>query len=354
MGTAARRTPRPEPHVETDRRDATASEAEIARARRTDGVAADRPGKLPAAAWIAVAQRVKLQVKELHLPLLAAGVAFRLLLAFVPALVAGLSVWGLAADPDALADRIADLASQLPEEGGALAGDLLMDLTDQAGGQLGWALLATLAVTLWSTGSGVIGLIDGSSAAYGEADTRSAVRRRLLGLVGGVAGLVVLAVVVMVATAAPQVAANLGAGETVETVVSWARWPLLIVILIAILLTIYLVGPDRHRARWRWALPGAAIGAAIWTLASAGFGVYVTRLADLDDTYGPLAGLIVLMLWVFLSSFAILLGAVVNAELERQTAVDTTAGAPEPTGERGAIVADELPVTYRPQQFGDR
>lgn len=331
-----------------------ASDAEVARARRTDGVAAERPGTLPAGAWVAVAQRVKLQVKELHLPLLAAGVAFRILLALTPALVAGLSIWGLAADPDALADRITELTSQIPEEGGALVGTILTDLTDQAGGRLGWALLATLAVTLWSTGSGVLGLVDGSSAAYGEADTRSLVRRRVLGLVGGVVGLVVLSVVVVLATAAPRLVAAGGADDVVVTVVTWARWPLLVVALVGVLLTIYLVGPDRPRARWRWALPGAVIGAVSWTVATVGFGVYVSRLADLDDTYGPLAGVIVVMLWVFLSSFAVLLGAVINAELERQTAVDTTAGEDAPLGERGAVVADELPVTYQPQQFGDR
>lgn len=337
-----------------DRHPGGASDTEVARARRTVGVSADRPARLPAGAWVAVAQRVKIQSKELHLPLLAAGVAFRILLALTPALVAGLSIWGLAADPDALADRIADLASQLPEEGGALAESVLTNLTDQAGGQLGWTLLATLVVTLWSTGSGVLGLMDGSSAAYGEAEKRSFLRRRALGLLGGVVGLVVLSVVVVLATAAPRLVAATGADDAVVTAVSWARWPLLVAALVGVLLTIYLVGPDRPRARWRWALPGASIGAVSWTLATVGFGVYVSRLADLDDTYGPLAGVIVVMLWVFLSSFAILLGAVVNAELERQTAVDTTVGPDMPIGERGAVVADELPVTYHPQQFGDR
>jgi membrane protein len=331
-----------------------ASEGEIARARRTAGSGATSPGRLPFKGWVAVWQRVKLQSKERHLPLLAAGVAFRLLLAVAPALIAAISIWGLVADPDALADQITQLAEQLPEEGGALAETMLTNLTDNAGGQLGWALLVTVVVMLWSTGSGVLGLIDGCSAAYGEADTRGFLRRRGVGLVGGLAGILVLFVIVVVATALPQLVAALGGDDALVQLATWLRWPVLLVLLVGLLLLLYLVGPDRTRARWRWALPGAVLGALTWTVASIGFGIYVSQFADLDDTYGPLAGVIIVMLWTFLSAFAVLLGAVVNAELERQTAVDTTAGPERPAGERGAVVADELPSTYRPQQFDGR
>lgn len=335
-------------------REAAVGDGEIVRARRTDGAAAERPTQVPFAGWVAVAQRAKLQVKERHLPLLAAGVAFRILLAVAPALVAATSVWGLAADPDQLADRIEELADALPEEGGALASSVLESLTDPASGQLGWALLITLAITLWSTGSGVLGLLDGSSAAYGEADTRGFLRRRSVGILGAVAGLTTLTVVVVLGTAAERVVEGAGAGEGVVAATAWLRWPALLLLLTGVLLVLYRVGPDRPGARWRWLWPGAVTGAVTWALATAGFGLYVSRMADLDDTYGPLAGVIVVMLWTFLSAFAVLLGAVVNAELERQTAVDTTHGEPQQLGERGAAVADELPSTYAPQQFGDR
>jgi membrane protein len=124
----------------------------------------------------------------------------------------------------------------------------------------------------------------------------------------------------------------------------------LLVILVVVLLVLFRYGPDRARPRLRWVLPGAIAGALAWTLASVGFGVYVSRLADFDDTYGPLAGIVIAMLWAYLSAFAVLFGALLNAELERQTAVDTTSGPPVPIGERGAVVADELPSTYDPKQ----
>jgi membrane protein len=327
-----------------------ASPEEVARARRVVGADVDRPRRFPRDAWAAIVQRGKLQLRELHLPLLAAGVAFRVLLAVAPAIVAAISVWGLAADPDVLAAQIQQLAGQLPEEGGRFAASLLTGLTDRATGQLGGALLVTLLATLWSTSSGALGLIDGVAATYGETDTRSVWRRRGIALAAGVAGLVLLVVVVVVVTSLPQLLSGAGVDDEVARWAAWLRWPALLVVLVLVLLVTFRYGPDRARPRWRWVLPGAVLGALVWTVASIGFGVYVTRVANLDDTYGPLAGIVVAMLWAYLSAFAVLLGALLNAELERQTALDTTTGPPAPMGERGAVVADELPATYDPQQ----
>jgi membrane protein len=329
-----------------------ASREEVARARRSAGVDADRPRRFPRDAWAAIGQRAKLQVRELHLPLLAAGVAFRVLLAVAPAVVAAISIWGLAADPEALAAQIQQLAEQLPEEGGQFAASVLTGLTDRATGQLGGALLVTLVATLWSTSSGALGLIDGVAATYGQADTRSVWRRRGVALAAGVTGLVLLIAIVVLATSLPQLLSGLGVDDEVARWAGWLRWPALWLVLVLILLVLFRYGPDRARPRWRWVLPGAVLGALVWTVASVGFGVYVSEFADFDDTYGPLAGIVIAMLWAYLSAFAVLLGALLNAELERQTAVDTTKGPDRPMGERDAVVADELPTTYDPQQAG--
>ena len=131
-------------------------------------------------------------------------------------------------------------------------------------------------------------------------------------------------------------------GTAARWTVTIARWPVLGISLVLGLAVLYRVGPDRADARWRWVSPGAILAAVIWLLASVGFSIYSSAFGSYNETYGTLAGVVVTMLWLQISAAAILLGAELNAELERQTGEDTTAGPPEPIGERGAVAADTV------------
>jgi membrane protein len=323
------------------------------RARRMDGASAASVRELPRPAWVAIGQRVQLQLKELRLPLLAAGVAFRLLLAAVPALIAAITLWGIAADPQTLVQRIQDLAATLPESGGAFVQEQLTALTDRAGGQLGTALAVSLAVALWSAASGMLGLVDGCSAAYGEVDTRSFLRRRGLALAMTLGGLVLGLLTILGSAALPALVDASDLGDTAARVAVAARWPVLGLLTFVAIAAVYRYGPDRRRAKLRWLWLGAAVATVLWLVGSALFGVYVERFGDFDATYGSLAGVVIVMLWVFLSSFAVLLGALLNAEVERQTQVDTTTGPERPIGTRDAQRADGSPGSYAPQQLED-
>jgi membrane protein len=324
-----------------------------ARARRMDGASAASVRELPREAWAAIGQRVKLQLKEQRVPLLAAGVAFRLLLAAVPALLAAITLWGIAADPQTLVQRIQDLAAALPESGGAFVEEQLTSLTDRAGGQLGTALAVSLAAALWSAASGMLGLVDGCSAAYGEVDGRSFLRRRGLALAMTFGGLVLGLLTILGSAVLPALVSASDLGDTAARVAVAARWPVLGLVIFAAIAAVYRYGPDRRRARLRWLWLGAAVATVLWLVGSALFGVYVERFGDFDATYGSLAGVVIVMLWVFLSSFAVLLGALLNAEVERQTLVDTTTGPERPIGARDAQRADGSPAGYAPQQLED-
>ena len=126
-----------------------------------------------------------------------------------------------------------------------------------------------------------------------------------------------------------------------------ARWVVLAVLVLVALGLVYRLGPDRANPRWRWVSPGAVVALVLWLLGSVGFSYYVDNFGKYNQTYGALAAVIILLLWLFLSAFAVLLGAEFNAETERQTAADTTTGPERPPGQRGAEVAHDIADSAR-------
>jgi len=120
------------------------------------------------------------------------------------------------------------------------------------------------------------------------------------------------------------------------------RWPLLAILVLFLLAIFYRYGPCRRVAKWRWVSVGSLFATAVWLLASAGFSLYVSNFAHYDRMYGSLGAVIILLLWLYISFYIVLLGAEINAELELQTLVDTTSGAPRPIGKRGAFVAGHV------------
>jgi membrane protein len=120
------------------------------------------------------------------------------------------------------------------------------------------------------------------------------------------------------------------------------RWGLLVLLVIVALATIYRIGPDRDAPKIRWVSTGSVVAAVLWIIGSVGFSLYVNNFGSYNKTYGALAGVVVLLLWLYLTSYIVLLGAEINAESERQTARDTTRGEPAPMGRRRAVAADEV------------
>ena len=310
---------------------------------RRPGVGASEPWEIPAAGWKQVLVRTKDEIKEDRVGLMAAGVAFYAMLAIFPALIAAITVWGLVSDPQQIQQTIGGFTGALPEGAATLLENQISQIASASDSALGWALAASLAGAVWSASSGTKGLMNAINAAYDEAETRGFLKVRGLALlltVGGVFfGLLVLGLIAVL----PGVLAALDLGSTFERVLGWARWPILAAALVGGLAVMYRSAPDRDRPEWSWLSWGAVVALVIWLLASAGFSWYVTSFGSFGETYGSIAGVIVLMLWFFLTAFAVLLGAELNAEMERQTNRDTTRGDPRPMGRRGASVADAGP-----------
>jgi membrane protein len=307
------------------------------------GADAGTPSDIPRSGWKQVLVRTKDEIKGDRVGLMAAGVAFYVMLALVPTLIAAVTIWGLVSDPQQIQQTVGGVSSQLPNGAADLLQQQMSRIAQNSSSALGWTLVASVAAALWSASSGTKGLMNAVNAAYDEDESRGflEVRGTALALTVGLIffGLIVLALIAVV----PAILTSIGLGTTAETVIRWGRWPLLAAALIVGLAVIYRYAPDRDHPEWNWLSWGAGVAVVIWLVASAAFAWYVNSFGSYSETYGSLAGVIVLMLWLFLSSFAILIGAELNAEMEHQTGRDTTRGEPEPMGQRGAHVADTTP-----------
>jgi membrane protein len=311
------------------------------RAAEVPGIDAERPREIPRAGWWQVIKRAWAEAKADQVPLLAAGVAFFGFLSLFPAIVAAVLAYGLIADPVQIRNQAEDLAAALPASGRDLLLQQIDALTSTPGRSLGIGVAIAVVTALWSASGGVGYLITAVNLAYDEEETRGFIRRKLLAL-----GMT-LGAVVFVLLAVTLFAAGAAIGEDLPTPVrialTAARLILALLLITVALAVTYRVGPARDAPRLRWVSVGAAVATVIWLAASIGFSIYVETFGNYAKTYGSLAAVIVLLLWLWLTAYAVLLGAEINAESEQQTVRDTTKGEPRPLGQRRAVKADSIP-----------
>jgi membrane protein len=316
----------------------TTSPAEVA--DRGRGRRAERPQQIPPKGWKEIALRLKTEIKQDQVPLLAAGVAFYALLSLFPAIIAAVSIYGLVADPTTVRDQLAKLTQTLSPETAKLVGEQLRQVTAGAGGALGLATVLGILIALWSASSGMKALVTGVNLAYDETETRKFLKLR------GLALLLTLGAMVLMGVALGLIVAFPALTNDWPTLLRWAasvlRWLLLAALLIVGLAVLYRYAPDRDQPKWSWVSWGSGIATLLWVLASIGFSIYATFFGNYNKTYGTLAGVIILMFWLFLTALVVLVGAELNTEMELQTAKDTTAGPERPLGERQAHAADHV------------
>ena len=300
---------------------------------------AARPSDLSRGGVLAALKRVRGEIKGDGVLRLAAAVAFYLALSLVPLAVVAVSLFGLVADPQQVTDTLSSLAA-LPGGVADLVLEPARDAASAGTGSLGFALVAGLATGLWTASAGTKALMEAIGIAYDQPEGRGfvALRGTALGLT--VVLLAFLGGAVVTVALAEGLAASLGLAAWVGQVL---RFPVLLLGIAVLLAVLYRFGPDRADARWRWLTPGAVVASVLWLVLTGAFTFYVDSFGSYDESYGSLAGVVVLLLWLQLSVASFLLGAEVNAELERQTAADTTTGPAAPMGQRGAVPADYPP-----------
>ena len=295
----------------------------VAVAARTEkGCGAAAPSGILARGWRGVLRRTVLRVFEGRLLGEAAAVAFYALLALFPAMAALIWLCGLLADPEAAASGCGTRRfGALPAGAAEVAGELLGRLAARPSGGSGFGTgAAMLVAALWGGTAAAAQLFGALNAAYGERESRGPLRLYAAALLFALgAGLFVVLALAAVAVPA-ALGAQAGPGSDLETALRLGRWPVLCVAVSLVLAVTYRHGPSRACPRWRWVSWGGALAALAWLLASAAFSLYVERVGGYGRIYGSLGAVVGLMTWAWLSSAAVLVGAALNAELEREAA----------------------------------
>ncbi|ATU94964.1 ribonuclease (plasmid) [Phyllobacterium zundukense] len=274
--------------------------------------------------------------------LIAAGATFYLLLALFPALTAFVSVYGFLADRATVAGNTSLLIGILPIDSVNLIRLQLEALAAQDTKVLSLGFFIGLSVALWSANNGIKAIFEALNVAYSENESRSFLKLNVVSFVFTFSGIFFGIILITTLGIIPRLLTLFGLDGWNAALVSLARWPLTAVVVAGAISVIYRFGPDREHAKWRWLSWGAVLATLVWMITSAGFTFYLTNFADYNATYGALGAVAGLMVWTWISVIVLILGAELNAELEHQTAIDTTTGDPLPMGERGATVADTL------------
>ena len=307
------------------------------------GRSAEKPTDLPARGWRDIAWRIYEGVQNDRVLLVAAGVTYYGLLALFPATAAIVSLYGLFADASSINEHLRLISGFLPEGALQVIGDQVKRIASQAQTTLGFTFLGTLALSLWGANAGTKSIFDALNIIYDEREKRGFIKLTLCSLaftLGAIAlALVSLAGIVVV----PVVLSFLGVSQKSGAgLLTLLRWPVLYFIVLLGLACLYRYGPSRTHPQWRWVTWGSAITGGIWIVGSLLLSWYVSHFGTYNATYGSLGAVIGFMIWMWLSTIIVLVGGEINAEMEHQTAKDTTEGYKKPMGARGAKMADEM------------
>ena len=289
--------------------------------------------------WKATLKRTLKEFKDDRAQMISAGMAFYWFLAVFPGLLAAVGVFGMVnAGPDATRTITKAIRTTLPGDAAEVLSGAL-DRPPSGGASLVTALVG-VALALWSASAGMVALQNGMDVAYDVPleQERKFVKKRIyaLLLMGATAVLGGIATVFVVfgQPLGEALRDDLPLGDAFVVVWTVIRWVLGIAALAVLFATYYYLGPNWESPTWKWLSPGGLLGALIWLLSSLGFSFYVSSFGSYAETYGSLAGVVVLLLWLFLTALAVVLGGELNAELERQSAMRAGQAAPqEPEGD---------------------
>lgn len=311
------------------------------------GRMAGSPLQMPWLGWKEVLLRFSGNVIENRVMSLGGAVAFFTLLSLVPALSLFITVYRYFTDPLTIAAQLEVVTTVFPAAARELIGEQAMRLAGQPTSTLSVTFLVSFLVAAWSANAAVKALFDALNIIYREREKRSFLKLNAVSLMTTVSGVVLLMSALIVIASVPVVSALFPAAFELDRLLRLFRWPAFFVVATLSIACLYWVGPSRHPARFVWVMPGAVAAALLWMGASFLFSWYVGTLGNYTATYGSLATVVVFMTWLWLSATVVLAGAEFNAELEHQTARDTTIGEEKPVGRRGATLADTLPRPSR-------
>jgi membrane protein len=318
-------------------------ELEFKRAREQGrGRHAAHPLQIPWAGWKDILWRTYAEMQSDRLLSIAGGVAFFVLLAIFPAITALVSAYGLFFNASTIANNLSLLQDIVPANVLSIVHEQAERIAANSGGALSVGIVVGILVSLWSAMSGVKAMIDALNVIYEQREERNFFKLNLAALAFTLGGFATFLLAIAAVIVLPLVLAPIGLGSAAGTLTRFGRWPVLLLVLLTGLAVLYRYGPDRRVARWQWVSVGSVFAAVTWIIASYLFSWYLASFANYNATYGSLGAVVGLMMWLWISTIVVLLGAELNAEIEHQTARDSTVGNDKPLGERGAVMADTV------------
>lgn len=269
--------------------------------------------------WKTILKRTALEVRHDKLTTVAGGVTFQALLSIFPTLAAFVSLYGLFFDVSDVSRQLAHMSRVMPPGVVDLIGDQMLRLATARSSDLSFALGLSLIIAVWSANAGMGAMFVGLNAAYGLAERRAWWKRTLITLACTTTGLGVLIILAAVTAALP---AWLQANSLQIAGLPWLvlSWIMVLAAITTALAGLYRFGPSHVAPAWRTYWPGAVAAAFIWIGGSVAFSAYVGQFGHYEKTYGSLGAIIGFMVWIWFSALAILAGAELNAEIERQAA----------------------------------
>lgn len=316
---------------------------------------AQSPADIPPRGWKNIAKDTWKEAGEDNLDIVGAGVAFYVFSAFVPLLTALVLGYGLFANPETVARHIQTLAQALPQGAAQIITDQLANMTQSAGTTTGFALLIAIALAVWGASKGAGAIMTALNVAYDVEESRGFVKRTLMRLALTAGAILVLAAAVLAISGVQLVEQLLPSlGGFTHFLIQAALFALAAITLVVMLAALYRYGPNRPDAEWRWITPGSIVAAAVWLIATLGFGFYVANFGSYNATYGSLGAVIVFLTWLYLSAYIILLGAEMNGVIEervgQQKVQEQSSEGPAPRNISGGKTAAAGSATGRPTE----
>jgi membrane protein len=304
------------------------------------GRSAEDPAEIPKAGWKDILIRTWKEFGDDQIAMICAGVTFYTLLAIFPGVAAFVAFYGLLSDVADAQRHLQTLAVILPGGVISLIGDQMIRAAQARADGLSFAALGGLALSIWSANGAMKAAMTGLNVAYDEREKRGFIEKTATSLAFTLGALAFILGVVGVLATQAGLEASQGRGAAIAFAA--VAWPVVLLALVAGIALLYRYGPSRDHVQWRWISWGSAIVALSWVATSFLFSTYVANFGRFDRTYGPLGAVVGFMMWTWISSMVVLLGAELNSEIEHQTAKDTTTGVPRPLGLRGAVMADTI------------
>jgi membrane protein len=313
----------------------------------------DSPWKYGLSDWWSVIKRTIKEANHDNVSVIAAGVAFFSLLAVFPLITAALSTFSYFADPGDVQGLTSAFANFLPADAYKILEGQVNSVLSAPPLTASFGIVFSLGFAFVSAGAGIRAMMRAMNVAYEEIEDRNPAVFFLQGLLMTLGSLffvwVSLFIIIGVSAALSYTNFEQSAGFTTRTL----PWLLLITIFCFACGVMYRFGPSRRPAQKRWVLPGIGFALVSWISISFGFSKFVTHFGAYNETFGGIASVIILLIWLWLTAMVVILGAELNSELERQTIADTTRGPVRPLGQRGARMADFVADHTEPQLSRD-